>query len=297
MTLSPRAWWGMGTAVAIGLTVWFGVILKRDQGPNLSKEMAFDQKMGAQVPVDALVRNEEGEEVRFGSFFKSDRPVALMLIFYQCKGTCLLEFEGAMKIFRALRVDDIGKSYDVVTLSIHPKETPELAKAKKSQYLALYNRRGSENGWHFLTGDEDQVRKIAASVGFQYYYNPEKDQVVHPTGLVVLTPEGRTSKYFMGTEYSSVLFRDSLVAASNNAIGIEDKREFLMGCFQFDPSTGKTRFHVWRALQLVGFATLIALLSSIVVMNRKYVRTRQDGLMMRLEEISQGKEDSTGREA
>lgn len=296
MTLSPRIWWGLGTVVALGLTVWFAVILKRDQGPNLSKEMAFEQKPGAQVPVEALVRNEEGEEVKFGSFF-GERPVVLMLIFFQCKGTCLLEFEGAMKIFRALRVDDIGKSYDVVTLSIHPKETHELAKAKKSQYMALYNRRGSEDGWHFLTGDEDQVRDIAASVGFQYYYNPEKDQVVHPTGLVVLTPEGRASRYFMGTEYSSVLFRDSLVAARSNAIGVADKREFLMGCFQFDPTTGKTRFHVWRALQLVGAATLIALLSSIVLMNRRYVRTRQDGLLMRLEEISEGKEDSTGREA
>lgn len=296
MNLSTRAWWGLGTAAALGLTVWFGTILKRDQGPNLNKEMAFDQKLGAQVPMDAVLRNEEGKEITFGSLF-GERPVALMLVFYQCKGTCLLEFEGAMKIFRALRVDDIGKSYDVATISIHPRETPELAMAKKNQYLSLYNRRGSENGWHFLTGDEDQVRKIADSVGFKYYYNPEKDQIVHPTGLVVLTPEGRASRYFLGTEYSSVLFRDSLVAARSNAIGPMEQRTYLMGCFQYDPLTGKTRLHVWRALQLTGGVTIIALISSILVMNRRHVRTRQDGLNIRLKEISQGKEDSSGREA
>lgn len=296
MMLSSRAWWGIGTAAAIGLTAWFGALLKRDQGPDLNKQMAFDQKLGAQVPLDAVVRNEEGKEIALGSLF-GERPVALMLIFYQCKGTCLLEFEGAMKIFRALKVDDIGKSYDVVTLSIHPKETPELAKAKKSQYLSLYNRPESEKGWHFLTGDEEQVRKIASSVGFKYYYNPIKDQVVHPTGLIVLTPEGRASRYFLGTEYSSVVFRDSLVAAKSNAIGPEEQRTYFMGCFQYDPVSGKTRLHVWRALQLMGAVTLVALISSIVLMNRRYVRTRQDGLNIRLKEISQGKEDSTGREA
>lgn len=296
MKLSTRTWWGIGTVVAIGLTAWFGVILKRDQGPNLNQQMAFDQKLGAQVPLEAKLRNEDGKEVTFGSLL-GDRPVALMMIFYQCKGSCLLEFESAMKTFRALKVDDIGKSYDVVTISIHPKETPELAKAKKSQYLSLYNRRGSENGWSFMTGDEDQVRKIADSVGFKYYYNAEKDQIVHPTGMVILTPEGRASRYFLGTEYSSVVFRDSLIAARSNGIGPMEQRTYLMGCFQYDPLTGKTRLHVWRALQLMGAVTLIALVSSIFVMNRRYVRTRQDGLNIRLKELSQGKEDSTGREA
>lgn len=296
MMLSPKVWWGLGVATVLGGLVWLGVSLKNAQGPDLNKEMAFDQKLGAQVPLDARVRNEEGEEIALGSLFK-DRPVALMLVFYQCKGTCLLEFEGAMKIFRALRVDDIGKSYDVVTLSIHPKETHALAKAKKADYMSLYSRQGSEAGWHFLTGDEDQVRKVADSVGFKYYYNPEKDQLVHPTGLVVLTPDGRASRYFLGTEYSSVLFRDSLLSARSNAIGALDKRDFLMGCFQFDPQTGKTRLQVWRTLQLACAATAIALVCSIFAMNRRHVRTRQDGLNIRIREISQEKEDSTGPEA
>lgn len=288
--MSGSAWkWGLGAALAIA-GVWFAVVLKQDQGPDLTGKMAFEQKPGAQIPLDATFKDEHGKSVKLAEYFKG-RPVALMLVFYQCKGSCLLEFEGALKAFRALQVDDIGKSYDVVTISIHPKETPALALAKKNDTLETYNRPGSDDGWHFLTGNDDQIHAVADSVGFKYYYDPVKDMLVHPTGLVLLTPGGRVSRYFMGTEYSSPLLRESLLAAGGNEIGPVAEKTYLLGCFQVDPQSGKMLLHVQRATQLLGAATLIGLVSSILVMNRKHRRGRHDALEDLLHKISQEKED------
>lgn len=288
-----RLYWGGGIAALIGLAVWFALVLKADQGPNLSGKMSFDQKPGAQIPLDAEFKDEQGKTIRIGDYF-GDRPVAIMFAFYRCKGTCLLEFAGALKAFRAMKVDDIGKAYEVITIGIHPKETPELALAKKQGYMADYNRPGTDRGWHFLTGTEDQARKVAKAVGFEYYYDSAKDMIVHPTGLIVATPGGKVSRYFIGTEYSAPLLRESIVAAGVNEIGPVAERTYFLGCFQVDPASGKTLFHVQRATQLMGAVTIIALFSSILVMNRKYKRGRHDALSAHLEKISEGKEESAG---
>ncbi len=284
----------LSTVITVALVVWFGWLLKQDQGPNLNQKMAFEQHPGAKVPLDAKFRDESGNEVTLAKYLNNGKPVVLMLVFYQCKGTCLLEFEGANKAFRAMSKDDIGKMYDVVTISIHPKETPALAMAKKKETLDTYNRPGAEAGWHFLTGEEAETRKVADVVGFKYYYNPVKDQVVHPTGLILLTPEGRVSRYFMGTEYTQPFLHDSLVAAASNNIGAITEKTFFLGCFQYDEVTGRTRLHVRRAIQLFGAVLLIAMIGSVLVMNKKYRRTRQDGLLRRLNEIAEPKEESTG---
>jgi protein SCO1/2 len=284
-------WTWVSVTALVASAVWFAAVLKADKGPDLSGKMAFDQKSGAQVPLDAEFLDEHGNTVKLGSYF-NDRPVALMLVFYQCKGSCALEFEGATKAFRALQVDDIGKSFDVVTISIHPKETPALALAKKNDILESYSRKGAEQGWHFLTGKEDQINKVADAIGYKYYYDPAKDLIVHPTGLIMLTPGGRISRYFLGIEYSSPLLKDSITAARVNEIGPVAEKTYLLGCFQVDPNSGRMMLHVQRATQVLGAITLIALVSSIVVMNRKYKRHRHDALEDELNRISQTKEDN-----
>ncbi len=289
-TLVRRLLWGGGIAAMLGLAVWFAFVLKNDQGPDLSGKMAFDQKPGAQIPLDATFTNEQGKLVRMGDLIK-DRPVALFFAFYQCKGSCLLEFDGALKAFRSMKVDNLGETYDAITIGIHPKETHELALAKKNGYLDQYNRPGADKGWHFLVGEEKEARKVADAVGFKYFYDSKKDMIVHPTGIVMVTPSGRVARYFMGTEYSAPLLRESLVAAASNEISPATEKSFFLGCFQVDPTTGKTLVHVQRATQLMGGVTLIALISSILVMNKKYKRGRYDAITA---QISQGKEDSAG---
>lgn len=293
MNSKTRLMWGGAIAGLVGLAVWFALVLKADQGPNLSGKMSFDQKPGAQIPLDAEFRDEHGKTIRLGDYF-GDRPVAIMFAFYRCKGSCLLEFAGALKSFRAMKVDDIGKTYEVVTIGIHPKETPDLALAKKQGYMADYNRPGTENGWHFLTGSEEQARKVAKAVGFEYYYDADKDMLVHPTGLIVATPGGKVSRYFIGTEYSAPFLRESILAAGVNEIGPVAERTYFLGCFQVDPVSGKTLIHVQRATQLMGVVTVIGLLSSILIMNRKYKRGRHDALSAKLEKLSERKEESAG---
>lgn len=282
---------GVAFVVVAAAAVWFALLLKSDRGPDLTGKMSFDQRPGNQVPLDAKLRDESGKTVAFGDLIQ-DRPVVLMMAFYRCKGSCILQFDGALKAFKAIKIDNIGRDYEVVTVGIHPKETPDLAKAKKNDYLFRYNRPGSDRGWHFMTGDEAEVRKIADAVGFKYFYDPAKDLLVHPTGLVLLTPGGKVSRYFMGAEYSSRLLRESIVAAGANEVGPVAEKTYLLGCFQVDPKSGKILLHAQRATQLLGIITVVALATSIVVMNRKYKRGRYDALEDRLERISRGKEDS-----
>lgn len=247
----------------------FATVLKRSQGENLVNQIGIDQNLNGQVPMDATFKDETGKDVTIGSLIK--RPTVLMLIFYRCvdvSGTCYLELEGATKAFSSMQKDTIGRDYDVVTLSIHPKETFELAAAKKAQFLKSYNRPEAVAGWHFLTGSQDQINRVASAVGFRYKYDEAKDRIVHPTGLVILSPEGRISKYFYGADFPAKILRDSIVAAGRGTIG-DQSTPILLGCFMYDESTGRTRLNVVNALKVTGTATVLILFGSILIMTLK----------------------------
>lgn len=266
----------MGSALAICGTAYLAYLLKQDMGEDLTKQLEVKQKLNAPVALNAKVVNEEGETIELGSLFKG-RPVILMPIFYTCKSACSVELESSLKAFRDMKTDAIGETYDVITLSIHPKETTELAKAKKQEFLKRYLAGRSESkrapataGWHFLTGDQKEVQRIADSVGFRYTYNAEKDRVVHPTALMLITPQGRVSRYLIGTSYASKFVRDSLVAASQEIIGEPAQSISYFGCFTYDPTTGKTMLHVKGAIQILGAITLLTMILSMISMNRRY---------------------------
>lgn len=251
-------------------------VLKRDQGEDLTSQIGIDQKLGAQIPMDAKLHDETGKEIKIGSLFGS-RPVVITPLFFRCvdtKGTCLLQLEGATKAFKAMLHDNIGEDFDVITISIHPKETPELARIKKAEILKQYKRETAEKGWHFVTGDYDQIQKVLSAAGYRYKYDAVKDRVVHPAGAIILTPQGTVSKYFYGTEYPAKYMRDSIrIAALGQTGGTSEPRFF--GCFMYDTSTGKTRLHVRNALKFGGFATLFFLGISIGIMSFKNRRSKE----------------------
>lgn len=265
----------LGSVLAIAGTGYLAYLLKQDMGEDLTKQLAVNQKLNAQVPFDAKLRNEKGETITFGSLFKG-RPVVLMPIFYTCRSACSVELESALKAFRDMKTDTIGRQYDVITVSIHPRETSDLARTKKNEFLKRYlagredKADSAERGWSFLTGDQDQVKKITDSVGFKYTYTAEKDRVVHPTALMLLTPQGRVSRYLIGTNYPQPFTRNALLDAGSNVIGEQAQAVSFFGCFTYDPTTGKTMFHVKRAIQIVGAITLLTLILSIISMNRRY---------------------------
>jgi protein SCO1 len=273
MIFIRRIWVPAVVVLLAGLSIVFARTLKQVQGEDLTSQIGLDQKLDSRVPLEAKVVDEEGNTVRFGRFF-GKRPVVLLLVFYRCvdrKGVCLLEMEGAVKSFRAMKKNEIGKDYDVVAVSIHPKETHELAKVKKEQFLRDYGRPESRPGWHFLTGETSEVKKIADSVGFRYKYDAAKDQILHPAGLVVLSPQGKVSKYFYGYNYASPLMNEAIEVAAKEGTGFKEEPR-LLGCFMYDPASGKTRLHVQNALKVGGFSTLFILIISIFSMNRMSAR-------------------------
>ena len=183
--------------------------------PTALRGVGLDQKLGDQVPPDLVFRDEQGDPVSLGRYF-GDRPVILALVYYECPMLCSLQLGGLVRSLRALTLNP-AEDFEVVTISFDPGETPAVAAGKKAAYLERYARAGAESGWHFLTGAEESIEAITRAVGFRYAYDPETDEYSHAAGIVVLTPEGRISRYFYGIEYPARDLRLGLVEASGKS--------------------------------------------------------------------------------
>lgn len=223
---------------------------------GLLRQVSFAQNLDAQLPLDTVLRDESGREVKIGEYF-GKRPVILLFAYYECPMLCTLELNGLVRNLRVLSMS-AGKEFEIVTVSIDPTETPALARVKKAGYVKKYDRPGAEEGWHFLTGDEASIRRLADTVGFKYVYDPKSRQYAHPAGLVVTTPQGRLARYIYGVDFPANNLRWSLVDASAGKIGSPVDKVLLM-CFHYDPSTGRYNFAVMSAVRLLGVATLAAL--------------------------------------
>ena len=193
--------------------------------PNELKKVSFDQNLGVQVPLDLPFRDETGRGVLLSQYF-TGRPVILALVYYECPMLCVQALNGLVKSLKVLALEP-GRDYTVVTVSFNPAETPEQAAAKKSEYVARLKNPGGAQGWHFLTGNEASIRMLTGAVGFHYVYDADTKQFAHPTGMIVLTPEGRTSKYVFGIDYGPRDIRLALVEASNHKVGTPVDRLLL----------------------------------------------------------------------
>jgi protein SCO1/2 len=242
------------------------------KGPEagLLRKVAFEQNLNAQLPLDTVLRDESGRDVKLAEFF-GRRPVVLLFVYYECPMLCTLELNGLVRNLRTLSLT-AGKEFDVVAVSIDPTETPALARAKKRGYVKRYGRPGSEAGWHFLTGEGPAVRRLADTVGFKYVYDERSKQYAHPAGLVVVTPQGRLARYVYGVDFPASNLRWALVEASAGKIGSPVDKLLLM-CFHYDPSTGRYNFAVMSAVRLLGAAT-VACLAAYVTVNALRDRRR-----------------------
>src|SRR6516164_2419848 len=183
------------------------------QLPLVLRNVGIDQKLNQQVPLDLPFRDEAGRTIRLGDYFGS-KPVILSLVYYECPMLCTTALNGLLQSLKELKFD-VGDQFNVVTVSFDPTETPPLAAAKKAVYVGTYGRPGAAEGWHFLTGDEDSIRRLTDAVGFRYNYDPSIKQYVHATGLIVLTPQGKIARYFYGIQYPAGSLRLGLVEASH----------------------------------------------------------------------------------
>ena len=234
--------------------------------PGLLGKIGIDQRLNHQVPLDLTFVDEAGREVRLGDYF-GKRPVMLALVYYECPMLCTQVLNGVVSALATLKFD-VGREFDVVAVSINPKEGPGLASQKKAAYLERYGRPQTAGGWHFLTGRDENITRLADAVGFRYAYDEDIGQYAHGAGVEVLTPKGTISRYFYGIEYSPRDIRLGLIEASEERIGtaVDD---VLLLCYHYDPATGKYGATVIGMVRIGAVATMVAFFTFLFVSLRR----------------------------
>jgi protein SCO1/2 len=233
---------------------------------DLLRDVGIEQHLDACLPLDASFRTEAGREVRLGDYFKN-KPVVLTLVYYRCPMLCTQVLTGFLKSSQAVPLV-IGRDYEVVTVSFDPREGSELAAEKKRQYVRSYRRDGAESGWHFLTGDQESIDRLAETIGFRYRFDAKSGQFAHASGIVVATPEGRLARYLYGIEYSPRDLRLGLVESSAGQIGSPVDQVLLL-CYHYDPLTGKYGWAISGVLRAAGMLTVLGLAGFLIAMYRR----------------------------
>lgn len=228
--------------------------------------VGIEQHLNGEVPANLEFRDELGNTVKLGDYFGQGRPVILNLGYYQCPMLCGELLQGLSGSLRVLKFD-VGKDFDVVTLSFDPHETTEMAAEKKRDIMKRYNRPGAEKGWHFLTGSAESINALTKAVGFQYQWDDKTQQYAHATAIVVLTPDRHVAEYFYGVEFSPKDLRLGLVQASQGKIGnVAD--QVLLYCYHYDPRIGKYGAVISNILRLAALATMLIVGTFVFIMFR-----------------------------
>jgi protein SCO1/2 len=239
--------------------------------PDQLNQVQFDQRPGAQVPADALFRDETGETVRLGTYFGS-RPIVLTMNYFHCQNLCPLELDGVIGGLNGLPFT-LGDDFTMVTISMDPREGPADALDAKARALRGYVHPSAAGGWHVLTGDHVAIDAVADAIGFQYAYDAQQNDFAHPAGVVILTPQGHVSKYLYGIDFSSNDLRLALVDAASERIGSLIDRALLV-CYHYDPITGRYTPLVFQMLQIGAAVTLLAVVVGVGLLWRAERRAR-----------------------
>jgi protein SCO1/2 len=234
--------------------------------PDL-KDVGIHQQLNHQVPLDLQFKDDSGKTIKLGDYFGHGKPVILNLVYYQCPMLCGESLIGLSSTLRMLKLN-MGDDYDVVTVSFDWRETPDLAQKKKAAYVERYGRDGATFGWHFLTGDEKNVKALADAVGFHFKWDEKTNQWAHAPAIMIVTPQGRLAQYYYGVEYPPKDVRLGLIEASQNHIGnLVD--EVLLYCYHYDPRTGKYGAVITNIMRLGGVVTMVLLGGFLIVMFRR----------------------------
>jgi protein SCO1/2 len=241
-----------------------GAAWAHDDGrPEALREVAFDQKLNQPLPLELSFRDESGKTVKLADYFKQ-KPVILNFIYYKCRDLCPLLLDGIVRSLRAMSFD-VGNQFDVLTVSFDPDDTPGLAAVKKADLMEKYSRPGAAAGWHFLTGDNASIQTLTQAVGFRYTYDRRTGEFGHATGMVLVTPDGRTSRYFYGIDFSPRDVRLGLIEAAARKIG-SPIDQLLLFCYHYDATTGKYTLLVGRVMRAAAVLTVLVLGGFIALM-------------------------------
>jgi protein SCO1/2 len=237
------------------------------------QNVGVDQKLGDTVPADLTFRDETGKTVRLGDYY-GKRPLVLSLVYYECPGLCTMTLNGVASSLKPLTFTP-GKEFDVLTISFNPNDKPELAAAKKKTYVKEYlsgpikhDPAAAEAGWHFLTGDQPSIDALTKAVGFRYSYDEKSKQYAHASAIMILTPQGKVSRYFYGLEYSSRDIRFGLIEAAEEKIGTISDAVVLF-CYQYNPASAKYSLAILRVLRVAAVLTVVGIGSLVFFLARR----------------------------
>jgi protein SCO1/2 len=242
--------------------------------PQIEKSVGIDQHLGQQVTLTLPVRDENGNTTTLGAYF-GKRPVILVMAYYECPNLCTMVMNGVFAGMMPLSFV-AGKDYDVVSVSINPHDSASLAKAKKETYLSGYHQMDHADGYHFLTADESTIEQLCKEVGFRYAYDTESHQFAHASGIMILTPEGKLSRYLMGVQFTPKDLKYSLMDASGDKIGtLSDK--LVLFCYHYDPSQSKYGLAITKLLRIGGVVTLLAIGLMFYMFSRRNRKNKNNG--------------------
>ncbi len=242
--------------------------------PPQLKEVTFKQQLNKRLPLDTEFKDENGRVVRLGDFF-GPRPVVLAFVYYQCPMLCTQVMNGISSAIKVLPFAP-GRQFDVVLISFDPRDTPASATEKKRSHLQYWSSESTAGAWHFLTGDEVAIRRATSAAGFNYKWDEATGQFAHVSGVLVVTPDGRLSRYFYGVEYSPKDLRMALVESGEGKIGSAID-ELLLYCFHYDPESARYGVIVMNLIRLGGVVTLALMIGFMLIMRRRETHTAAEG--------------------
>lgn len=242
-------------------------VFAAESTPVELKGIAITEHLGSPIDLNLTFKDETGATVPLKTFFNGKKPVVMTLAYYGCPNLCGMLLNGVTDVFKDLSWMP-GQEFEYVNVSIDPSETPELAVQKKGNILKDYGRTGTDAGWHFLTGNEANIRALAGQIGFNYFYDKEQKQYAHGSALYVLTPDGKLSRYLFGVMFEPRDMRLALLESSNGKIGnIVD--HILLYCYRYDPKSRKYSLIATRLMKFGAGVTIAGIVGGIFLLRRK----------------------------
>jgi len=232
-------------------------------------DIGVDEKLDAAVPLDVVFKDEDGKMVRFGDFIDGKRPTVLVLAYQTCKTLCTFVQRAVLDATKGIDWT-VGKQFDVITVSIHPGDTPAMALAKKNETVASYGREGAAKGWHFLTGDAQSSQRIADSVGWKFHRDID-GEIAHPAAVMLLKPNGHVARYIYGIELAPTDMSVGLLEASEGK-NITTIERVKLYCYHYDPHQRKYALFATHVMEIGGGLTLllvVGLIGGLVLRERK----------------------------
>ena len=227
--------------------------------PEALQKIGIEQKLGEQLPLETEFKNEDGQVIKLSRIFESGRPVILAFVYYECPMLCNEVLNGLSGSLKGISLD-AGKDFDVVAISFDARENdkPDLAKNKKAAYMERYGRPGAEKGWHFLTGTQASIDSVTKAAGFGFRWDEKSEQFAHAGGVMLVTPQGKMSRYFYGIDYSPRDLKLGVMESAENRVG-NAADQMLLYCYHYDPATGKYGLAILSIIRIGAVLTLLGM--------------------------------------